>query len=138
MTNAEWIIKNGYKFSDLCCCFDDITGDIIISLYGIILARGGYIPFDDFLKRWLDKEHEELILSNTEKKYLSAVIKPFRDKVDFICKVNTIKKYGYQNIVIGIGDSSTDIYLPPFKSETMYKGMKAGHEYTLEELGIYC
>ena len=138
MTNAEWMIKNGYKFSDLCCCFDDITGDIIISLYGIILARGGYIPFDDFLKRWLDKEHEEeSILSDAEKKYLSAVIKPFRDKVDFICKVNSIVKYRRsQNIVIGITDSSADIYLPPFESETIYKGMKPGHEYTLEELGI--
>ena len=137
MTNAEWMIKNGYKFSDLCCCFDDITGDIIISLYGIILARGGYAPFDDFLKRWLDKEHEEeSILNNAEKKYLSAVIKPFRDRVDFICKVNAIERCRYQNIVIGIGDSSVDIYLPPFETETMYKGMKPGHEYTLEELGI--
>ena len=138
MTNAEWMIKNGYKFSDLRCCFD--SGDIVISLYDKILVRGGYIPFDDFLKRWLDKDHkdheEEPILNNAEKKYLSAVIKPFRDKIDFICKVDSIAGYRSQNIVIGIADASKDIYLPPFKSETMYKGIKPGHEYTLEELGI--
>ena len=142
MTNAEWMIKNGYKFSDLCCCFDDITGDIIISLYGIILARGGYIRFDDFLKRWLDKEHEEeSILSNAEKKYLSAVIKPFRDKVNFICKVNyynnpEVDVYKAQRIVIGLNDNSPEVVLPLFKAGTMYKGMVAGHVYILEDLGL--
>ena len=134
MTNAEWMIKNGYKFGDLLFSFDS-NGDTVISLNDKILARGQYIPS---LKRWLDKEHkQEPILNNAEKKYLSAVIKPFRDKVDFICKVNSIVKYRRsQNIVIGITDSSADIYLPPFESETIYKGMKPGHEYTLEELGI--
>ena len=74
MTNAEWMIKNGYKFSDLRCCFDSISGDIIITLYGEILARGGCLPFEDFIKRWLDKdckEHEEEpILTKAEKNYL--------------------------------------------------------------------
>ena len=142
MTNAEWMIKNGYKFSDLCCCFDDITGDIIISLYNKIIVRGGYVPFDDFLKRWLDKEHkEESILSNAEKKYLSAVIKPFRDKVNFICKVNyynnpEVDVYKAQHIVIGLNDNSPEVVLPLFKAGTMYKGMVAGHVYMLEDLGL--
>ena len=142
MTNAEWMIKNGYKFGDLCCCFDDITGDIIISLYGIILAREGYIRFDDFLKRWLDKEHEEeQILNDVEKKYLSAVIKPFRDKVNYICKVDFVNFDNpegcvYQHIIIVLDDCS-QVVLPLFKKRgVMYKGMEEGHEYTLEELGI--
>lgn len=142
MTNAEWMIKNGYKFSDLRCCFDSSSGDIIISLYGIILARGGYIPFNDFLKRWLDKEHEEeSILSNAEKKYLSAVIKPFKNKVNFICKVNyynnpEVDVYKAQHIVIGLNDNSPEVVLPLFKAGTMYKGMETGHVYFLEELGL--
>ena len=148
MTNAEWMIKNGYKFSDLRCCFDDITGDIIISLYGIILARGGYIPLNDFLKRWLDKKHEEeilndeeeQILNDEEKKYLSAVIKPFRDKVSFICKVDFVNFDNpegcvYQRIVI-ILDDSPEVVLPLFKSGTIYKGMETGNVYFLEELGL--
>ena len=136
MTNAEWMIKNGYKFSDLCCCFDDITGDIIISLYGIILARGvrrGYISFNDFLKRWLDKEHEEeSILSNAEKKYLSVVIRPFRDRVRSITKNPKMNGKG-EYIVIDIG---FQMIFPDFKSNTMYKGMGLGKKYTLEELGL--
>lgn len=145
MTNAEWMIKNGYKFSDLLFSFDSSSGDIVISLYDKILVRGGYIPFDDFLKRWLDKDckdhEEEPILNNAEKKYLSTVIKPFRDKVNFICKVNyynnpEVDVYKAQHIVIGLNDNSPEVALPLFKAETMYKGMVAGHVYILEDLGL--
>lgn len=138
MTNAEWMIKNGYKFGDLLFSFDS-NGDTVISLNDKILARGQYIPS---VKRWLDKEHEEeSILSNAEKKYLSAVIKPFRDKVNFICKVNyynnpEVDVYKAQHIVIGLNDNSPEVVLPLFKAGTMYKGMVAGHVYILEDLGL--
>ena len=138
MTNAEWMIKNGYKFGDLLFSFDS-NGDTVISLNDKILARGQYIPS---VKRWLDKEHEEeQILNNAEKKYLSAVIKPFRDKVNFICKVNyynnpEIEVYKAQHIVIGLNDNSPEVVLPLFKAGTMYKGMVAGHVYILEDLGL--
>ena len=138
MTNAEWMIKNGYKFGDLIFSFDS-NGDTVISLNDKILARGQYIPS---LKRWLDKEHEqEQILNDAEKKYLSAVIKPFRDKVNFICKVNyynnpEVDVYKAQHIVIGLNDNSPEVVLPLFKAGTMYKGMVAGHVYILEDLGL--
>ena len=138
MTNAEWMIKNGYKFGDLLFSFDS-NGDTVISLNDKILARGQYIPS---LKRWLDKEHEqEQILNDAEKKYLSAVIKPFRDKVNYICKVNyynnpEVDVYKVQHIVIGLNDNSPEVVLPLFKAGTMYKGMVAGHVYILEDLGL--
>lgn len=138
MTNAEWMIKNGYKFGDLLFSFDS-NGDTVISLNDKILARGQYIPS---LKRWLDKEHEqEQILNDAEKKYLSAVIKPFRDKVNYICKLNyhnnpEVDVYKAQHIVIGLNDNSPEVVLPLFKAGTMYKGMVAGHVYILEDLGL--
>ena len=167
MTNAEWMIKNGYKLSDLHFSYDN-NGDIVLSLNDKILERWLYIPFEDALNRWLDMEHDEKILNDAEKKYLSAVIKPFedalnrwldmehdekilndaekkylsavikpfRDKVDFICKVNTLERCGTQRIDIGFTDESIDTELPIFESGTMYKGMKLGHSYTLEELGL--
>ena len=135
MTNAEWVIKNGYKFSDLHFSYDN-NGDIVISLNDKILVRGLYIPFEDALKRWLDMEHKEKILNDAEKKYLSAIIKPFRDKVDYICKANFTERYGFQRIIIGLTDDSADIGLPLFESETMYQNMKPDHEYTLKELGL--
>ena len=94
------------------------------------------IRFDDKEPTSLEAIVHPPILDDAEKRYLKGVIRPFRYKVDFICKVDSIAGYRSQNIVIGIADASEDIYLPPFKSETMYKGIKPGHEYTLEELGI--
>ena len=76
------------------------------------------------------------ILNDSEKKYLSAVIKPFRDRVSYICKVNTLERYWTQRIDIGFTDENINIKLPIFERGTMYKGMKIGKEYTLEELGI--
>ena len=75
-------------------------------------------------------------LDETEKRYLSAVIRPFKFDIWFIRKVNSKKKYGYQQIVISTIDDSDDIVLPLFKKDTMYKGMEADHFYKLDELGI--
>ena len=82
------------------------------------------------------------ILDDAERKYLSAVISPFRDRVKHICRVWYITSSGeYQrnlSIYITLSDDVTsyNIDLPLFKKETMYKGMKIGKAYTLEELGL--
>lgn len=132
MTNAEWMIKNGYKFSDVCLAGSDDT--IAISLNGKSLGKvPGYAYFAAF-REWLDMEHKDPILDDAEKRYLKGVIRPFRDKVDFICKVNFLED-AFQHIVIGITNDE-GIALPTFKSRTMYKGMKPGHGYTLEKLGL--
>ena len=74
------------------------------------------------------------ILTDKEKEYLSAVIKPFRDRVRIIYKFH----YTYsssENIVISIKDDN-NIFLPGFETGTMYKGMELEKAYTLEELGL--
>lgn len=80
---------------------------------------------------------KESILNEKEKQYLSAVIRPFRDRVMHITKYYE-KGYQYISInVIPIGKFYNDlIELPRFKVNTMYKGMIPHKEYTLEELGI--
>lgn len=82
-------------------------------------------------RNWLNSECKEQILDKVERKYLSSVIGPFRDKVLYIQKASI----GTDNIRIGIKNDNT-INLPCFKKDTMYKGMKAWEKYTLEELGI--
>lgn len=82
----------------------------------------------------------EGILSDKEKEYLSAVIKPFKDKVKGICKYvdpysNTLEECE-ERIVISFENICNDIALPNFMQGTMYTGMKAGKEYTLKELGL--
>lgn len=81
------------------------------------------------------------ILTDRERKYLSAVIKPFRDRVVYICKVEgdecsqfisiKAKKYDYDE-----ENSNEYIDLPYFREDTMYVNMEVGKEYNLEELGL--
>lgn len=77
------------------------------------------------------------ILDDIEKEYLSAVIKPFRNEVYFIVKV---QHEDSEYIAINYRDKfSSDkfyIHLPSFKKGTMYKGMEDCKHYTLEELGL--
>lgn len=88
--------------------------------------------------QWLLEEYKEQILDDAEKKYLKAVIKPFKQHVKTIMKAKQVatlyaitidieEKYNYE----------TFLQFPPFeKSSGMYKGMELGKEYTLKELGL--
>lgn len=84
---------------------------------------------------WLEEEYVPEILTEKEKAYLSAVIKPFRKDVECIEKVESY--YG-ENEFIHITMKKDDDYceLPDFENGTMYKGMEANKTYTLEELGL--
>lgn len=75
---------------------------------------------------------EKEILDETEKKYLNAVIRPFKDKVKYIEKTYSSRR---EYIGIKIIKDST-IILPYFEKETMYKGMEVEKKYTLKELGL--
>lgn len=75
---------------------------------------------------------EKEILDEAEKRYLKAVIRPFKDKVEYIEKTyNSRGEY----IGIKIIHDST-IVLPYFNENTMYEGMKVEKKYTLKELGL--
>ena len=73
------------------------------------------------------------ILDDAERRYLKGVIRPFRDKVLYIAK-RSIMDRRKEHIYIDLTDDV--ITLPCFMKGTMYKGMKADKEYTLEELGL--
>ena len=92
------------------------------------------------------EEYKEPILDEEEKEYLSAVIKPFRDSVCYIQKVETtnsdnqfifirLKRYDCEE---NEHESTKyeDIDLPYFKANTMYKNMKGDKKYSLKELGL--
>ena len=92
----------------------------------------------DELFGWANSEYKEPILTEKEKEYLKAVIKPFKKHVKTIMKAKQVatlyaitidieEKYNYE----------TFLQFPPFeKSSGMYKGMELGREYTLKELGL--
>ena len=86
---------------------------------GTIEVENGYI---------VEKE----ILDEEEKEYLSNIIKPFRNKVEYIVKETSSDN---EYITISIKNDS-DLSFPNFKKGTMYKGMEIEKEYTLEELSL--
>lgn len=95
----------------------------------------GMVLGQTYMLKDLGLDVNEDILSDKEKEYLSAVIKPFRDKVDYV------KKYSFdggEKESIGISFKNDNGYFsfPVFKKGTMYAGMYPYREYTLEELGL--
>ena len=77
------------------------------------------------------------ILTEKEKEYLSAVIKPFKDKVDYIAKQQGFKdseKLSVEFIIIYVDDEK--LILPSYDKGTLYKDMKLMEKYTVEDLGL--
>lgn len=75
------------------------------------------------------------VLDAAEKRYLSQVIRPFKDQVISISKNRSI--YGeFIDIEIDEAEDHGDIYLPYFKPWSMYKGMTLSRKYTLEQLEL--
>ena len=78
------------------------------------------------------------ILDDAERRYLSAVIRPFRDRVQYIEKMFEDHLLGDQNcyLFIRFNDGNYDMNFPVFRESIMYKGMERYKKYTLEELGL--
>lgn len=134
MTNAEWMIKNGHKFSELDVKCLGLERGCRIAINGKTVEKVPLVNMVSAIICWLDEEHIDPILDDVEHQYLSAVIKPFRKHVQNIAKYLTFGNTE-EYIIIQI-DSSERVYFPRFKADTMYKGMEPGHKYTLEELGL--
>ena len=81
---------------------------------------------------------EQPILDDIEKKYLSNIIKPFRNRIEWVRKFSSPNHRNLEYIKISYQDCthSNVLNFPDFKRGTMYRGMKIGKSYTLKELGI--
>lgn len=97
---------------------------------GTIKIENGFIA--EIVKE-IVKEKKE-ILDKAEKEYLSAVIKPFRNRVLYIKKISAFSHKGMGFLEISLNGENCD--LPYFEMDSMYKNMKTNREYTLKELGL--
>lgn len=79
---------------------------------------------------WLEQEYKPQILTDKEKAYLSAIIKPFRERIE------CVKKIVFKRAFIKIFLEDEAVALPYFEKDIMYTGMEEGRDYTLEELGL--
>lgn len=106
-----------------------------------VVSQNGWssgLCIDDFSADWWE-EYKEPVLDEEEKKYLSAVIKPFKDRVVYIRKVKVCECNWFISIKVkryDEEDSNEYIDLPYFRENTMYINMEVGKEYTLKELGL--
>ncbi len=82
----------------------------------------------------LTLEVEEPILDEAERKYLSGIIRPFRDRVRYIQKI--VYSLEEKEFIVIVCISCGNIIFPDFKKGSMYKGMELNKGYTLEELGL--
>lgn len=74
------------------------------------------------------------ILTDEERSYLKKLIKPFRNRIDFIVK-SKYKSCNKEYLIIGIKDE-VGIALPDFNINEYYSGMENDEKYSLEELGL--
>lgn len=84
---------------------------------------------------WLEEEYNLKILTEKEKAYLSAVIKPFREDIEYIEKFKS-NYVGKEYIYIVMKKDDDYCKLPRFFKGTMYKGMELNKRYTSQDLGL--
>lgn len=80
------------------------------------------------------EDGEKGILDEAEKKYLKAVIKPFKNKIRTVCKVQM--SLGDKEYLIIYLKNKDYMTFSTFEKGTMYKKMERNEEYTLKELGL--
>ena len=77
------------------------------------------------------------ILTEKEKEYLLSIIRPFRNRVEYISKHSYRNNYEYIKIKYNeIYNEHFFINLPCFEKGTMYTGMIEDKAYSLNELSL--
>lgn len=112
--------------SDITCC--------VIDLFHNSVCPDNCKDCKKAAMKWLLEEYKEPILDDAERKYLTAVIKPFREKIKYIIKNKSAYK-DKQFISIGLYDGD-GMHFPYLDDDSMYKGMKENKKYSLEELDL--
>lgn len=95
-------------------------------------------PFEELFKKvtWEGGplQFRKDVLDKTERKYLKAVLSPFRNRD---VRVTKLKFPGCSDYSLRVDlEDGDSLVFPNFPAGTMYNGMELYHEYTLEELGI--
>lgn len=100
----------------------------------ITISNGmsGNIEIGDEIDSYIYSLKSLNILDDAEKRYLKAVIRPFKHRVSYIIKRYYSSKKSYLEINLPNDNS----FLPTFEIETMYQKMEINKKYTLKELGL--
>lgn len=135
-----WGIKNCKQLSCEKCVFSKVCCDEFSSDCWI---NNKDIYSDKFLNQEIEIEIKD-VLDEKEKEYLKSIIRPFKDRVEYIEKKINMNCTGsaFYYITIAtksvVNDNIMEITaLPYFNLESkIYNGMELNKEYTLKELGL--
>lgn len=150
MNNAEWCLLHDIKFAGISVGIIPRRKGNFYKVLGNANGLGnrepiGMMPREQTgdmtegestraFKQWLDLEHvdykePEDILTGEERGYLKNVIRPFRDDVFSLGKVDAF----HAGIDIEDKDEMTLCFIP---LKGRFNGMEEGKQYTPEELGL--
>ena len=103
--------------------------------YGLF-SEDSTVPISTILNDILNGQYKivklPFALTKEEKDYLSEVIKPFRDKIEYIKRL-TFDSVDSIQVITEKGVTAVLF----FETDTRYKNMEPDREYTLQELGLY-
>ena len=137
MTIEQWDDYKSNKCNYRCndCAF--YGAECLLSCNRQSWIHNKNIYSDEFLDRKIIIETSN-VLDKEEKEYLSAVIKPFRNRIRLIAKkeFDNNRKCITININSKFCVSKIEILILPYFNNDMYKGMESNKFYTLEELGL--
>lgn len=130
-----------------CLADDALWEDDSVCQCDFVICTKPYASCDPYevtglTYKLMAREHNSMlkaspILNISEKRYLSDVIRPFRNQVTTIVKVaSRLTKKAYICIRLGDKDLDDRVCLPFFKIDSMYLKMEAGKLYTPDELGL--
>lgn len=102
--------------------------------YGLF-SEDSTVPISTILNDILNGQYKivklPFALTKEEKDYLSEVVKPFRDKIEYIKRL-TFDSVDSIQIITEKGVTAVLF----FETDTRYKNMEPDREYTLAELGL--
>ncbi len=103
----------------------------------MILRNCNNYYIEDILD-WMAQPYKEPILDKVEKKYLSNIIKPFRNRVEYVTLCSRCITFFVRICVKTVSANNGVEYVDPprFEVNTMYKNMEINKRYSLEELGL--
>lgn len=73
------------------------------------------------------------LLDSVEKEYLEFVLRPFKDKIEYIVMTKDLNGNTYLYIAL----ENDSMQFPSFEKGTMYKGLGVDKRYTVKELGLW-
>ena len=107
--------------------------------FGEVFEEDRFVRIERPVKYETIYEAPKEILNKEEKKYLEAVIRPFRNQIERISKKHNYNDDDYEYLLFcaRLHNNKYSFILPYFEKNKEYKGMELNKEYTLDELRLF-